>query len=164
MRLSRPLFALSFMLIGAPALAETPPGEKPVDPYVQSDANAGAAPFKGDEMWKAFHEGPGVKRVVDGLIDRAVVDPKIAEIFQGQDIVRLRRTLDEQFCYLLDGPCVYTGKDMKAAHKDMGLQMTDFNRLVELLQASMDKEGVGFRAQNRFLAKLAPMERVAVER
>jgi hemoglobin len=53
---------------------------------------------------------------------------------------------------------------MATAHKDMGLQNHDFNALVEDLQAAMDQEGVAFRDQNRLLAKLAPMQRVTVER
>jgi hemoglobin len=35
----------------------------------------------------------------------------------------------------------------------------DFNRLVELLQASMAAQGVPFRAQTTLLARLAPMHR-----
>jgi hemoglobin len=38
------------------------------------------------------------------------------------------------------------------------------NILVEHLQHAMDREGVPFAAQNRFLAKLAPMKRDVVER
>jgi len=32
-------------------------------------------------------------------------------------MVRLRRTLFEQFCCLLNAGCTYTGHDMKAAHR-----------------------------------------------
>jgi hemoglobin len=148
----------------APVPVAAYPGEQPVAPYTQSDANAGAAPFPDAGMWKAFHEKPGVRRVVDGVIARSVADPRISDIFKGQDLVRLNRLLFEQFCYILGGPCHYSGQDMKTAHKDMGLQTSDFNALVENLQAAMDKEGVNFHAQNRLLAKLAPMKRVTVVR
>jgi hemoglobin len=46
---------------------------------------------------------------------------------------------------------------MATAHKDMGVQKADMNRLVEVLQSAMSAEGVEFQAQNRFLSKLAPM-------
>ena len=140
------------------------PGEEAVDAYKQDPANAGTAPFEGDRMWKAFHEKAGVDRVVDGLVDRSLADPRISDIFKSHDMVRLRRTLKEQFCYILNGGCDYSGRDMKTVHKDMGLQNTDFNALVEHLQLAMDHEKIGFRDQNRFLAKLAPMQRQAVER
>ena len=140
------------------------PGEEEIADYAHAPANAGSGPFEGDGMWKAFHEKAGVDRVVDELVDRSLADPRISDIFKSHDMVRLRRTLKEQFCYILNGGCAYTGRDMKAAHKDMGLQNTDFNVLVEDLQLAMDHEKIGFRDQNRFLAKLAPIQRPSVER
>lgn len=138
--------------------------EEPVAPYMQSDANAGATPFRGGSMWQAFHGRAGVARIVDAFVARNTADPRIADIFKGQDLNRLRRVLGEQFCYILNGGCGYSGRTMKDAHRDMGLQNADMGALVENLQAAMRREGVSFAAQNRFLAKLAPMRRVIVER
>ena len=45
----------------------------------------------------------------------------------------------------------------------MGLQAADMGALVENLQAAMRDEHVAFIAQNRFLAKLAPMRRTIVK-
>ena len=140
------------------------PGEEEIAPYAQANANAGATPFEGDTMWKAFHEKAGVDRIVDEVVDSDLADPLVSDIFKSHDMVRLRRTLKEQFCYLLNGGCSYSGRDMKASHKDMGLQNTDFNILVEHLQVAMDHEKVPYRAQNHFLAKLTPMQRTSVER
>lgn len=141
---------------------QAPAGEQPIDPYTQSDTNAGATPVHGKKLWHAFHEKPGIDRVVDGFVDRLVADKRIAEIFQGQDIIRLRRTLKEQFCYILNGGCAYTGRTMAAAHHAMGIQTKDFAALVEDLQAAMREERVNFQAQNQLLAKLAPMKRTTV--
>jgi hemoglobin len=142
----------------------SPPAEDPVAPYTQSNANAGAGSFEGKQMWAAFHGNEGVARVIDHFVDLNVSDPRISDIFKGQDIVRLRRTLREQFCYILNGGCDYTGRDMKAAHKDLGIQTADMGALVENLQAAMRDEHISFAAQNRFLAKLAPMKRDVVQR
>ena len=144
--------------------AQAVPGEDPVDPYPQSNANAGATPFAGDAMLRAFHGRAGIDRIIDDLVTRNVADPRISDIFKAQDMVRLRRTLKEQFCYILNGGCDYTGRDMTSSHKDLGLQVADFNALVENLQVAMQKEGVPYRAQNRLLAKLAPMKRTTVVR
>lgn len=145
-------------------LGQVPAAEEPVAPYAQSNMNAGAEPFKGDKMWRAFHGREGVDRLVDDFVDRLLADKRIADIFKGHDEIRLRRTLKEQFCYLLGGGCAYTGRTMAMSHKDLGVQTADFNALVEDLQAAMRKERIGFAAQNRFLAKLAPMKRTTVER
>lgn len=152
------------LLLLAFAAQTVPPGEMPVDPYPQSDASAGAVPFKGPHMLAAFHGKAGIDRIADDLVDRVQADPRIAEVFKGQDLVRLRRLLKEQFCYILGGGCSYSGRTMKAAHKYLGIQNADMGALVEDLQAAMRKEGVPFFAQNRFLAKLAPMRRDTVER
>ena len=156
------LFA-ALLLQTAPTLVA--PGEKPVDPYVQSSANAGAAPLADDgRTFRSFHGNEGVHRVADAFVDRNFADPRVAGIFVDADKVRLKRTVAEQFCYLLGGGCAYTGRTMAASHKGMGLQATDFNAIVENLQAAMEAEHVPFGAQNRLLAKLAPMERPVVER
>ena len=161
----RSLLALvAGLTLATGAAAQALPGEQPVDPYTQSNANAGATPIEGQGTLQAFHGQAGINRIVDDLIDRNTKDPRIADIFQNQDLVRLRRVLKEQFCYLLNGGCTYTGRDMKSSHADMGVRQSDFNALVENLQKAMDKEGVPFRAQNRLLAKLAPMERHVVSR
>lgn len=140
------------------------PGEEAVEAYTPADANAGAAPFEGDAMYVAFGGEAGVGRIVDGMLDHSVADPRIAGIFAATDMVRLRRVLREQFCYILGGGCAYTGRTMEEAHDDMGLQPADFGALVEHLQAAMTAEGVPFATQNRFLAKLAPMRRDTVTR
>jgi hemoglobin len=138
--------------------------EEPVEPYKVDPANAGATPFAGDGMARAFGGQDGIRRIVDRFVTVNFADARIGEIFANQDQVRLRRVLFEQFCYLLNAGCTYTGRDMRTAHKDMGVQQGDMNRLVENLQAAMRAEGVPFAAQNRFLAKLAPMRRDVVER
>lgn len=51
---------------------------------------------------------------------------------------------------------------MKKAHAGIDVTRTDFNALVEVLQHSMDTQGIAFSAQNRLLAKLAPMHREIV--
>ncbi len=134
------------------------PDEEAVEPYERSNAHAGATPFGGTAMWEAFHGAAGVSRIVDDLVARSVADPRIAGTFVSHDLVRLRRTLKEQFGYILGGPVSYSGRDMERSHADLGLQAADMGALVENLQLAMSAEGVAFPAQNRFLAKLAPMK------
>jgi len=140
------------------------PGELEVEPYERSNANAGAVPFAGLGMYDAFHGPEGVARVANGFVDRVLADPRLIPAFAAADEVRFRRTIREQFCYILGGPCQYTGRDMLSSHRDVGGQATDFAAIVENLQAAMSQEGIPFATQNRFLAKLAPMRRDTVVR
>lgn len=142
----------------------TPPGEDPVAPYVERDANAGTRPFRGDAMLRAFHGRAGIARIVEDLVARIEVDPRLAEILVAQDKVRLRRLLKEQFCYVLNGGCRYSGRTMRDGHRNLGLQTADVSALIEDLQAAMRTERVPFFAQNRFLGRLAPLKRDIVER
>jgi hemoglobin len=139
-------------------------GEIPLDPYPQSDANAGAAPFKGDAMARAFGGKDGIRRITDRTIGLSEADPRIKAIFAEHDLVRLRRTLFEQVCFILGAGCSYSGRDMKTTHKGLGTTRADLNALVENLQRAMREGHVPFAAQNRLLAKLAPMDRAVTER
>ena len=65
----------------------------------------------------------------------------------------------DQFCQVMGGPCVYKGADMKSSHSNLDIKKSDFNALVEVLQQTMDAQGIPFREQNKLLALLAPMHR-----
>ena len=125
---------------------------------------AGADPIRGTGTYRAFHEKEGIQRIIDDFVPRVVADRRIGKFFAGVNLVRLNHELVDQVCYLTGGPCAYTGRDMREAHAKMALDNGDFNSLAEDLQISMNKEKVSFRAQNRLLAKLAPMQHVIVTR
>ena len=139
-------------------------GEFPVEPYEQNNANAGAEPFEGERLAAAFGGQQGIRRIAERTVELSEADPRISDIFVAHDMVRLKRTLGEQFCYLLGAGCDYTGRDMRTAHDAMGLTKADLNALVENLQRAMREAGVPFAAQNRLLSKLAPMSRDVIER
>lgn len=139
-------------------------GEFPVDPYEQSNANAGATPFEGEKLAQAFGGREGIERIAQRMVELSEADPRISAIFVAHDTVRLKRTLSEQFCYLLNAGCDYSGRDMRSAHDGLGLTMADLNALVENLQLAMREAKVPFAAQNKLLSKLAPMSREVIER
>ena len=148
----------------APPQAWAMPGEEKVDPYTVAEANAGTGPITDPKVFEAFNGKEGVARIVSTMLDLSYADKKLGPIFKPFERPRIERTLNEHFCYVLGGGCAYTGRDMATAHKDMGVKPGDMGALVELLQKAMDKEGVPFGMQNRFLAKLAPMKRDIVNK
>lgn len=139
-------------------------GELPVEPYTQDNSNAGAKPFAGESMATHFGGKEGIRRIAERTVALSAADPRIAAIFVSHDMVRLRRTLFEQFCFILNAGCDYSGRDMASSHAALGTRKPDLNALVENLQLAMREEGVPFAAQNRFLAKLAPMSKDVVVR
>ncbi len=132
-------------------------GEFPVEAYEQENANAGADPFATSKLAVVFGGQQGIKAIADRTVSLSEGDPRISAIFVSHDTVRLRRTLFEQFCYILGAGCNYSGRDMAEAHKGMGLGPADLNALVENLQRAMRERDIPFGAQNRLLSKLAPM-------
>lgn len=99
----------------------------------------------------------GIAEIVEGLLFRLVENPRIGHHFANTDLFRLREKLIEQFCVEAAGPCVYTGDPMELAHAGLDLTEADFNALVEDLLDTMEALQVPVAAQNRLIARLAPM-------
>jgi hemoglobin len=112
-----------------------------------------------DALYKTFGEKPGLVKLMDDFMVRLLADPRMAPHFKPANQQRVKEQLVEQFCQVTGGPCVYKGADMKSAHANLEIKKSDFNALVEVLQLSMDAQGIPFRAQNQLLAQLAPMHR-----
>lgn len=158
----KPFLMFAALLGAVSVLPSTSLAQPAVGTGMPASNSAGAAPIPGDNVYKAFHEEAGIQRIMDDFIVRVTTDPRIKDRFANANLVRLKLMLVQQVSYLTGGPDTYSGRDMKTAHAGMDLKNGDFNALAEDLQLSMDKEGVPFRAQNKLLAKLAPMERQIV--
>ena len=118
-----------------------------------------AKPMMDDQLYRTFGEKPGLARLMDDFMVRLLADPRTAPHFKPSNQQRVKEQLAEQFCQVTGGPCVYKGADMKTAHANLDIRKSDFNALVEVLQQSMEAQGIPFRAQNQLLAQLAFMHR-----
>lgn len=117
-----------------------------------------------DSLYQQLGGQTGITRIVEDMLLRAAADARIKQHFVEVDIVRVRDKLVEQLCELSGGPCTYSGDSMEESHTGLHISRSDFNALVELLQAAMDQQGVSVRAQNQLLAHLAPMRGEIIER
>ncbi|SEL18135.1 hemoglobin [Atopomonas hussainii] len=117
-----------------------------------------------DSLYQQLGGQTGITRIVEDMLLRAAADARIKQHFVEVDIVRVRDKLVEQLCELSGGPCIYSGDSMEESHTGLHISRSDFNALVELLQAAMDQQGVSVRAQNQLLAHLAPMRGEIIER
>ncbi len=107
----------------------------------------------------AFGEKAGLVKVVDDTMINLLADPHTKPFFEKADQAHIKEKLVEQFCAELEGPCTYTGQNMKRAHKGHEINQAHFFGLVEALQKAMTKNQIPERAQNKLLAKLAPMHK-----
>ena len=110
-------------------------------------------------VFKQFGELPGLTALMDDFMVQLLADPRTKPFFEQADQAAVKKHLVEQFCVILGGPCTYTGRDMQTVHAELGITRGDFNALVEDLQIAMSQRLVPFHAQNKLLAKLAPMHR-----
>ncbi len=113
----------------------------------------------GDQLYKAFGEKAGLVTLMDDFMTRLLADPRTGPHFKPANQQHVKEQLVEQLCALGGGPCVYKGADMKTSHAELDIKKSDFHALVEVLQHSMDAQGIAFATQNKMLALLAPMHR-----
>ena len=100
---------------------------------------------------------PAITAVVDDFVGNVAADTRINGFFAKTDIPRLKRLLVEQICAGSGGPCTYTGRDMKTAHANMGVNDAHFGALVEDLVKTLDKFKVPAQEKKELLGVLGPM-------
>jgi hemoglobin len=104
-----------------------------------------------------------ITAVVDSFVARVAADARINKKFAHSNIPRVKTMLVDQICAQTGGPCTYTGRSMKEAHRHMGVTEGEFNALVEDLVASLNQFKVPAREQNELLTALGAMKGDIVE-
>lgn len=112
-----------------------------------------------DALYRQLGGQPGLVALADDFMQRLLADPRMEPFFKDTDQKVFKSQLVAQFCEVSGGPCTRKGKDMKTVHSGQDITKSNFNALVEVLQQSMDAQGIPFGVQNRLLAQLAPMHR-----
>jgi hemoglobin len=105
--------------------------------------------------------------VVDDFIQRLAGDPKMARFLGGlsaNSAAKLRQHLVEQLCMATGGPCVYIGRDMKTAHKGLGITEDIWNAGAGHLVAALDKFHVPEREKNEVVAIVVSLKADIVEK
>ncbi|MED5621213.1 group I truncated hemoglobin [Ideonella sp. BN130291] len=133
------LFALALGLAGPQAFAQATPAD--------------------DTLYQALGGQRGVALLMDDFMLRLLADPRTRPFFKDVNQAHVKAQLVDQVCQLAGGPCELKGPPMKQVHEHLAIDRAAFNALVEVLQRSMDDQGIPFSAQNRLLARLAPMHR-----
>ena len=109
---------------------------------------------------RLYHDLGGqdtVDRMTSELLDRILVNEKIAFLFEDTDREELHSKIANQICMETGGPCDYQGLDMVEAHSGMAIKYSEFDVFVSDFIDAMKAAGVPYRLQNRVLAVFAPM-------
>jgi len=124
---------------------------------------ASAQEMKGKSLFTRLGGKKGITAVVDEFVNNCAADTRINKFFVAtakdpQRLAKFKTNLVNQICMVSGGPCKYTGKDMKTAHKGMGITDADFTALVEDLVKALDKFHVGATEKNELLGALGAMK------
>lgn len=104
-----------------------------------------------------------ITAVVDTFVARVAADARINKKFARSNIPRVKAMLVEQVCMQTGGPCTYSGRSMKEAHRNMRVTEGEFNALVEDLVAALNAFNVPKREQDELVAALGTMKADIVE-
>jgi hemoglobin len=108
-----------------------------------------------------------VAAVVDDFIGRLVTDKRFAKFFVGHSedsLKKIRQHIVNQFCAAAGGPCLYTGRDMKASHKGLGITGDDWDAAAIHLVATLDKFNVPKAEKDELLAFVTSLRKDIVEK
>jgi hemoglobin len=117
-----------------------------------------------DALFTDLGGEPGIARISSNALDLYFTDPRLAEDFGNINRTFLQPRFTAYLCRIAGGPCIYKGHSMKRSHKGLAITEAHFNIVVEDLELAMDRAGVPYHVQNRFLARLAPLESDIVTR
>ncbi|MEK6325132.1 MAG: group 1 truncated hemoglobin [Acidobacteriota bacterium] len=134
-----------------------------------SIASAEGMAKKAKSLYSRLGGKKAITAVVEEFVNNCATDTRIEKFFTDtakdpKRLAKFKRNLVEQICAAGGGPCKYRGKDMKTAHKGMGITDADFNALVEDLVKALDKFNVGATEKNELLGALGPMKGDMVEK
>ena len=104
-----------------------------------------------------------ITAVVDSFVAIVGKDNRINKKFARSDVNRVKSMIVDQVCNATGGPCTYSGRSMKDAHRNMGVTEGEFNALVEDLTASLNAYNIGKPEQDELLSGLATMKGDIVE-
>jgi hemoglobin len=119
-------------------------------------------------MWNRLGGEKNVRAVVHDFITSAAADPKVDLTRGGKFPVneetqpKLEQSLVEYISSLTGGPLQYKGKDMKAAHAEMGITDEQFAALAEHFVAALKKHKVPAADVDAITAALAATKKEIV--
>jgi hemoglobin len=105
-----------------------------------------------------------VAAAVDGFYARVLDDEVLAHWFIGTDMPRQKAHMRAFLAAAIGGPTVYAGRDMRGAHRGLGITDEAFDHVVEHLVATLTELQVPASIIASIGATLAPLRDLVVER
>lgn len=125
-----------------------------------------AAAQQPDTLYKRLGGYDAIAAVVDNFVPRLVKDPMLGKYFvHSQDtLMHIRQLAVDMICAATGGPCVYIGRDMKTAHKGLGISSAEWDATVKHLVATLDQFKVAAREKDELLKVVSTLRADIVEK
>jgi truncated hemoglobin YjbI len=136
-----------------------------IEPESATDgATRGSVPA----LTASLYDRLGGQRTIEGITDDFVAavlaDNELGRFFANAHIQSgLRDRVVDLLCQITGGPCVYKGRDMKSAHKGLGITYSDWTIAVNLFARALDRRNVSTRERSEFLHIIEQMKDQVVE-
>jgi len=153
-------FALGFLLIALLSVAAA--AQAPMN----AGDNNGAGQTK-KSLYARLGGYDAIAAVVDDFIGRLVADKRFEKFFVGHSedsLKKIRMHVIDQFCAAAGGPCVYTGRDMRASHHGLGITSDDWDASAKHLVESLDRFKVPQAEKDELMAFVATLKKDIVDK
>jgi hemoglobin len=84
----------------------------------------------------------GLRKIVNDILDKNFNNPEISHHFKNVDMNKLKQLVFEFFSMGIGGPHIYTGRDMRSAHADLGISQRDFSLGNDDVSEALKENGV----------------------
>ena len=104
-------------------------------------------------LYKRLGSYDMIAAITDDFLDRLIADEQMHRFFFGASEstrTRRRQHIVDFICSKTGGPCAYTGRSMKDAHKGLQISESDWDRLTNILLDSLKI----FNLQNKEIEEL----------
>ncbi|HYK46962.1 MAG TPA: group 1 truncated hemoglobin [Parafilimonas sp.] len=101
---------------------------------------------------------PGLRKIVNDILDRNLNNPLIGRHFQNTDMERLKQLVFDFFSMGTGGPHKYTGKDMRSAHAGLNISEQDFLIGNDDVLRALEENGIAEADRNEVIGILNSMK------
>jgi len=134
---------------------------------VPNTAAQSTASGSASTLYKRLGGYDAIAAVSDDFIGRLAADKQLARFLVGLSAdsqKKLRQHVVNQLCEATGGPCIYTGRTMKASHTGLGITEGDWQATVKHLVSTLDKFKVPEKEKGELLTIASSLKTDIVEK
>src|SRR5215470_18015413 len=118
-------------------------------------------------LYKRLGSYDTIAAITDDFLARLIAHPQMQRFFFGASEstrTRRRQHIVDYLCFTTGGPCAYTGRTMKDAHKGLAISEGDWTILTTLFRDSLEKFSLSHKESNEIMALIASTKLDIVEK